>query len=122
MNFYSLYYGYSPYDYDSYVGAPSNAPSFFSNSTFAKVAIVAGGALAIYLIFQISKSAERLEPVHRGVGRVAGKVARARYGGKVSGLLGGASSTSARLGNRNGREYSSNSLLGSTDSYKLLTE
>ena len=122
MNHYSYapYAPYAPYDY--YVGASQPAASFFNSSMLTKAAIVAGGALAIYLIFQISKSAEKLEPVHRGVGRLAGKAARARYGGKASALLAGGGTVGARLGSGSrGSNYSSDSLLGGADSYKLLT-
>lgn len=120
MNYssYVPFYYYDSY-FDSYVGAQSTSSSLVSTSTLAKAALVVGGALAIYLIFQVSKSAEKLEPLHRGVGRMAGKVAKARYGGKASALLGsgvdGRDATTMRLKN------SSDSLLGGTDSYKLLT-
>lgn len=88
--------------------------SLVSSSTLMKVGLVAGGALAIYFIFRVSRAAEKLESVHEGVGRMAGKVARARYGGKTSALFGGKSSALLESGKPS-------SLLESGGDYKLLT-
>ena len=115
-------YSYS-YDAPYYVGASSTSNSFVSSSTLAKVAIVAGGALAILFIFRASKAAEKLESVHERAGRMAGKMLRARYSGsggsKAVGAFGEEGRNRLGVGNRGGS--STDALLGSTDSYKLLS-
>lgn len=74
--------------------APSGRRSD-SSSMIAKIALVAGGALAIYLIYRVSTAFEKASsPIHEKAGALGAKLAGARYGGGKSGArLAGKSSS-----------------------------
>jgi hypothetical protein len=62
-------------------------------STIAKLGIVVGGAVAIYLIFRMSEGAK---PVAKKLGGMAEKILSARMGDAASSMFGSSSSSAGR--------------------------
>jgi hypothetical protein len=82
----------SGYD-DDYVGQEIVGSSSSEMSTIAKLGIVVGGAVAIYLIFRMSEGAK---PVAKKLGGMAEKILSARMGDAASSMFGSGSSSAGR--------------------------